>query len=898
MLNLSTAFKNELNNDNRNYLCYADITLSDGTVLNLKNKDIWTGGMTIEDAVSNTSSFDIGSAIINKLTLVINNIYETYSEYDFTDAIVVPYVGLELPDGTIEKIRKGVFTVDDPSYNGSLITLVCLDEMYKLDYPYSKSSLVYPATIGEIVRDICFVCGVNLLTTTFFNSSYVVQERPEDDSLTCRQVLAWAAQIACSWARFDTYGRLRPDWYDQSVFEIRDGLNGGIFDEASPYATGDNAHGGTFKPWTRGDNYSGGTFKELTGYHHIYSMSSMQICTDDVVVTGVKVTESFEETDTEKVQSFLYGSEGYVLSIEGNDLIQQGAAREIAQSIGEKVVGLRFRPLDVSALNDPSIEAGDPVYVTDRKGRSYQSFVTSTTFRVGNYQQIQCSAETPSRNNAQRFSEATRNLVQARREASQKISNYDKAVQLMTSIMANSMGMYETVERTENGGIIVYQHDKPLLSDSKKIWKKSEEGFVCSTDGGKNWNAGWTVDGNIVANVLSVIGINFDWAKGGTLTLGGENNNNGVLKVWDALGNEVGRWTKDGISVRRGSIKGTTLELGGSENKDGYLVVNDASGEIVCKIDKEGLNLLKGIIKGTVVTLGGKGNADGYVEIKDENGKTVTRLDKDGLTAKKGTFSGTLDAADGTFYGIMSILATKRTGENPFRVKIPDYYYEKTETAGATLRKKEFYTYISAGTDGFQIARNRPGNRRYIRFYTSAATEEEDGIPIMSGGTFSSFSEKDYTMSGMQEQVKIHADGEFKSEWTYNNATSSGANTHISSNGIFRRSSSSSRRYKMDESTDLKNLDPSPLYDMPVKTFKYKEGYLNAGDPREGKDILGFVVEDLLKHYPLAVDYENGLPETWNARIMIPAMLKLIQEQNKRISKIENRRGWKRRGRR
>ena len=98
MLNISNQFQSELFNDNRDYLCYADITLADGTVLNLENEDIWTDSFSIEDAVSGTGSFDIGAAIINKLTLSINNIYETYSEYDFTDAVVVPYVGLDLPD--------------------------------------------------------------------------------------------------------------------------------------------------------------------------------------------------------------------------------------------------------------------------------------------------------------------------------------------------------------------------------------------------------------------------------------------------------------------------------------------------------------------------------------------------------------------------------------------------------------------------------------------------------------------------------------------------------------------------------------------------------------------------------------------------------------------------------
>lgn len=39
MRDISDRFKNEQNNDNRNYLKYADITLTDGTVINLTNAD-------------------------------------------------------------------------------------------------------------------------------------------------------------------------------------------------------------------------------------------------------------------------------------------------------------------------------------------------------------------------------------------------------------------------------------------------------------------------------------------------------------------------------------------------------------------------------------------------------------------------------------------------------------------------------------------------------------------------------------------------------------------------------------------------------------------------------------------------------------------------------------------
>lgn len=813
MLNLSTAFKNELNNDNRNYLCYADITLSNGVTLNLENEEIWDGGLSIEDAVSNTSSFDIGATIINSLSLTVNNIYETFSEYDFTDAIVVPYIGLQLPDGTIEKIRKGLFTVDEPTYNGSLITLYCLDEMHKLDRPYTDSKLVYPATLGEIVRDACSGCDVTLLTTTFNNSSYQIQNRPDDESLTFRQVVSWAAQIACCWARCDSYGRLRLDWYDQSVFEIRDGLDGGVFDESTPYATGDSAKGGTFKPWTTGDNYSGGTFKELTGYHHIHSMSSMNLCTDDVVITGVQVTESFEETDTEKVQSSLYGSAGYVLAIEGNDFVEAGTAATVASMIGKQVVGLRFRTYDISALNDPSIEAGDAVYITDRKNRSYQSFVTSTTFKVGNYQQIRCSAETPSRNSAQRYSEATRSILLARREASKKISDYDKAVQQLTSLITQSFGVYKTEEVLEDGSTVYYMHNKPTLAASQTIWKMTADAFAVSTNGGKTWNAGMDSSGNAVVNVLSTIGLVFDWAKGGTLTLGGQNNTNGLLRALNAAGSQIVSLGKDGLQMASGSI-----------------------------------NLGNGVF-----TVDGFGN----------------------MIAKSGKFMGDITGASGIFNGILQVVAQAVTGNNPIRIKVPG-----TDGDGVI-----YYTYFTAGTDGFVVARNRPTNRKFIRMYVDTG----DGIPVFSGGSFSGFNEATWTMTGIDERLKIHGDGEIKSPWTYNNRGSSEANVHINGSQIFQRTGSSSRRYKKYGNTKLDMLDPASLYDLPVRRFKYKKGYLAEDDPRKNQWIIGFFAEEIAEFYPCAAEYENGEIESWNSRIMIPAMLKLIQEQHKDLLKHEKR---------
>lgn len=97
------------------------------------------------------------------------------------------------------------------------------------------------------------------------------------------------------------------------------------------------------------------------------------------------------------------------------------------------------------------------------------------------------------------------------------------------------------------------------------IWRKVKsyiksgiDGFFVSRDGGKTYVNGFDSSGNATVNILSVIGINFDWAHGGTLTLGGQDNVNGLMKILDASGKQIGSWGKDGIIATTGKFSRRT----------------------------------------------------------------------------------------------------------------------------------------------------------------------------------------------------------------------------------------------------------------------------------------------------------------------------------------------------
>lgn len=659
MIHASNEFGYQLRvEDNRKYLEYVDIALSDGgKTLNLTNENLWGGGLSIEDAVSSESSFDIGAAIINKCTVVIENIYDAYSEYDFNGAKVIVWVGLEFPDGRVERLRKGTYTVDEASYNGSIITLSCLDNMQKFDKPYAASSLKYPATLGVIIRDACDRCGVSLQTYNFPHDDFVVQERPNDEATTFREVISWCAQIAGCFCRCDTLGRLELKWYDQELLE-RTSLDGGYFDGENPYQSGDNADGGSFNPWNTGYEFDAGTFKELNNIHNIQSNYSIDVSMDDVVITGVKVLEKTKEDNKDAIATYLSGKDGYVISIENNELIKGGKGQQISNWIGEQLIGFRFRRANVSHASDPTIEAGDVGFLTDRKGNVYRMVISSTRFSTGGSQTSISSAENPLRNSAARFSAETKNYVDYRKDIEKERTDREKALESLKDRIDNSSGLFTTEVTQPDGSTIFYMHDKPTLEESMIVWKMTAEAFAVSTDGGETYNAGMTVDGDTIVRILTAVGVNADWLKTGAFRV--EKNGRTMVNMdidtgtVDIVADSFSLSSGDTIGdIAQGAVDAQTqtdifnkLTNGGKSNgiylADGELYVN-------ASYIQTGLLSADRIYGGTL-RVGGAGNGDGKLLVTDSTDGAIGRIDNTGAHFEKGSFRGEVVSDNGSFF--------------------------------------------------------------------------------------------------------------------------------------------------------------------------------------------------------------------------------------------------------
>lgn len=552
MLNVSAKWQRAVMLDNDiNVNCFADIVTTNGEKIHIDDSKLWANGFEVSDATSSNGTFTIGALIAGKLKIKLNNIYEDYSKYDFDKASVTAYVSKSFSDGTTEKLKIGEYRVSETSYDGSLITLTCLDNINNFNREYD-SNLSYPTTAYEVVRDACIKCDVPFTMARFDNSDYVINEIPSDNQkLTYGQVIAYILQLSGLWGKCGHDGELLIGWYDMSQFDSR-GYDGGSFStKTTPYSDGDTLNGGNFTDYSSGDTADGGTFTEARNYHNIYTQKDLNVAIDDVVITGVKVTVTSKEDKTKDVNA-LAGKEGYVVSISDNPFIPADKAQTVANYIFKKIGGMRFRPLDATLLSNPLIESGDVALVTDRKQNTYSCFISNRTFTVGSGTEISCDAENASRNSADKFSNETKAIVQARKVARAQLSVYDKQMQLLTQLMSQSLGLFKTEQVQEDGSIIYIMHNKADLNSSNIQWKMTANGMAVSNDYGKTWKAGVDSSGNAVFNVMSAIGINFDWAHGGTLTLGGENNTNGKQYVKDANGKILITLDNKGITLADG----------------------------------------------------------------------------------------------------------------------------------------------------------------------------------------------------------------------------------------------------------------------------------------------------------------------------------------------------------
>lgn len=528
MINASNAFKKKLE-AGEPVRMVVDITFPDGTKKTI-NKDIMNGGNGFSDCAE-SSSFPIGATVCKTLTLSINNDQEQWKNYNFYEAKIHAYLKLQtsyaapesvstlldesydpILDSTgdpiiatqaatkdiIETIDKGVYTVTTPEQYSDIINVTALDDMYKANKTYT-SGLKLPQSLINLVRDACKTVGIGM-NLTMDHGDIIIRSIP--DSMTFRQLFGYAAMVESANARIDYSGNLQ------------------------------------FVKW----DFERTNIPKLKNYGNPPTLSS-----DDIVITGIKVTNGQSNDDTDAKYSAMYGEEGYVLELE-NELIDTDQLQTVANIIGEQIVGARFRNLEGDLVYNPLVEFGDMVYTYDRLGNKYLTPLTDVSGNVGGLTTVKTQADDPIRGSSDFYGNSTKAIVAARQMVQKETSAREEAIQRLAETLNSSSGLYMTQEPQQDGSIIYYMHNKATMAESNIIWKLTAEAFAVSVDGGKTYPYGFAVTGELITRLLYAEGINADYINAGTLI------------VRDKSGNAIFEADMDTGSV---TLDGSYVTIGG-----------------------------------------------------------------------------------------------------------------------------------------------------------------------------------------------------------------------------------------------------------------------------------------------------------------------------------------------
>ena len=261
--------------------------------------------------------------------------------------------------------QVGIFRAEQPvKASANVCRITAYDRMILLDRDISpwlrERQGDFPLSLGTLVQGVCDQCGVSLaegLPAALPQAGYSVQKFYAD-GLTGRQLIRWAGQIACRFARMTPEGRLTFDWY------------------TPPKA------GACIAPGVRETV----TALRLAG-------AVLRTCDDRVwrfcrrsmpYLQGTLRYEDYETAPLDKVQirqsdsdvGVIYPADAAgtnALVVQGNLLLTADTAdrlRPVARHLFETLAATRYTPLSVRVLGAGNLlpEAGGTVEVTDAYG--------------------------------------------------------------------------------------------------------------------------------------------------------------------------------------------------------------------------------------------------------------------------------------------------------------------------------------------------------------------------------------------------------------------------------------------------------------------------------------------------------------------------------------------------
>lgn len=448
-----------------------------------------------------------------------------------------------------------------------------------------------------------------------------------------------------------------------------------------------------------------------------------------------------------------------------------------------------------------------------------------------------------------KLADAVKSDIKAELDAS--VARYKQMIDNARSFLQAELESLEQIISSANDGNIVFTYDangnrtQILAMDTQDIQTADKVllinyagiGGYSGGYGSQNFKVGITTDGSVVAESIAAGTIKAALLMGNVFKVGGSGAfGDGVIEVYNSNDVLIGKWDKNGLHA----------------SGDLSLVNGTIEGFIgPCKYPDYSQT------EGTVRWL----SANGFLVQRKENG--ITRSSHSNILGQTNEWA--VDYAQGaiTDYKIIST-AVSSTG---------------AETDGVVYRKRYGTGYFELDSFKYGSATD-PG----ISLYLGGS-----GIAIEAPNLARILAERTTFSSSYTDQVTLQKGGAIL---TVSKASYESSPTGKIGDGTIQIVSSSSRRYKHSiRPIEAPDLDPHRLLDLPVVQFEWNDDHTLQYQDMRGQTIPGIIAEEVDQIYPAATIHhpDTGQVESWDERRIIPGMLALIQEQDKKIRELEAR---------
>lgn len=245
-----------------------------------------------------------------------------------------------LIENTFECVQIGIFTAEKPTkVNDTRIKITCYDNMLKMEKYVDDyvNSVSYPITLKALLSGICGFVGLELASPNgdFTNSNFPVLKNVVAENTSGSQVLRYILELAASFGRVNSEGKLEIGWFSSVDFTIDNSIY--VKAETEDYIT------------------------------HVIDKVQVRSTENDI---GVIVPPDAE------------GTNAYIISENPLVYVESDAGlRPYVENIYNKIKNISYKPYKLTLLWEiPLLRAGDIVSLKTRNGNAFPAYIMTRKY--------------------------------------------------------------------------------------------------------------------------------------------------------------------------------------------------------------------------------------------------------------------------------------------------------------------------------------------------------------------------------------------------------------------------------------------------------------------------------------------------------------------------------------